>query len=171
MKLKQASDALHIGDRKQVDRLRTQVAMVFQNFCLWSHMTVLENLMEAPVHVQRRSRSEVRDEEDIGGRYRDVNQPAIAVCEHAAMHKSLGIIVSHQPAHLRAENSLQPVRRRERMMKRFKSAWHLQRFVSIHDPTTNLFQIPRHDVASTNYRALRGAAMKMWNDIARLQTG
>lgn len=54
--------ALHISDRKQVDRLRTQVAMVFQNFCLWSHMTVLENLMEAPVHVQRRSRGEVRDE-------------------------------------------------------------------------------------------------------------
>ncbi len=43
-------------------RLRTQVAMVFQNFCLWSHMTVLENLVEAPVHVQRRSRGEVRDE-------------------------------------------------------------------------------------------------------------
>ncbi len=49
-------------DRRQVDRLRAQVAMVFQNFCLWSHMTVLDNLMEAPLHVQRRSRSEVRDE-------------------------------------------------------------------------------------------------------------
>lgn len=60
--LRQSGDSLHISDRKQVDRLRTQVAMVFQNFCLWSHMTVLENLMEAPVHVQRRSRGEVRDE-------------------------------------------------------------------------------------------------------------
>ena len=54
---------LRIGDRKQVDRLRTQVAMVFQNFCLWSHMTVLENLMEAPVHVQGRNRGQVRDEQ------------------------------------------------------------------------------------------------------------
>lgn len=36
--------------------------MIFQNFCLWSHMTVLENLMEAPVHVQRRNSREVRDE-------------------------------------------------------------------------------------------------------------
>ena len=51
-----------IVDRKQVDRLRTEVAMVFQNFCLWSHMTVLENLMEAPVHVQRRNRAEVHAE-------------------------------------------------------------------------------------------------------------
>ncbi|HSX73734.1 MAG TPA: ATP-binding cassette domain-containing protein [Shinella sp.] len=60
--LRQSGDSLRIADRRQVDRLRTQVAMVFQNFCLWSHMTVLENLMEAPVHVQRRNRGEVRDE-------------------------------------------------------------------------------------------------------------
>lgn len=62
VKLRQAGSGLRIADRRQVDRLRTQVAMVFQNFCLWSHMTVLENLMEAPVHVQRRNRAEVRDE-------------------------------------------------------------------------------------------------------------
>lgn len=62
VELRSKDGGLQIGDRKQVDRLRTQVAMVFQNFCLWSHMTVLENLMEAPVHVQRRNRAEVRDE-------------------------------------------------------------------------------------------------------------
>lgn len=62
VKLRQVDGQLRIADRKQVDRLRTQVAMVFQNFCLWSHMNVLENLMEAPVHVQGRSRAEVRDE-------------------------------------------------------------------------------------------------------------
>jgi octopine/nopaline transport system ATP-binding protein len=53
-----------MADRRQVDRLRAQVAMVFQNFCLWSHMTVLENLMEAPLHLQRRNRTEVRAEAD-----------------------------------------------------------------------------------------------------------
>ncbi|MBD9462637.1 ABC transporter ATP-binding protein [Pseudomonas sp. Pdm06] len=62
VRLKQGASDAHIADRKQVDRLRTQVAMVFQNFCLWSHMTVLENLMEAPVHVQGRKKAEVRDE-------------------------------------------------------------------------------------------------------------
>jgi ABC-type histidine transport system ATPase subunit len=51
-----------LADRRQVDRLRAEVAMVFQNFCLWSHMTVLENLIEAPVHVQRRKPPEVRAE-------------------------------------------------------------------------------------------------------------
>jgi len=37
---------------KQVNRIRTRLGMVFQNFNLWSHMTVLQNVIEAPVHVQ-----------------------------------------------------------------------------------------------------------------------
>jgi len=55
-------------------------------------------------------------------------------------------------------------------MKGFKSARQLQRFVSIHDPVVNLFQIPRHDIPSDNHRELRATAMQMWNEIARLQT-
>ena len=38
-------------DQKQVQRIRSRLAMVFQSFNLWSHMTVLENVIEAPVHV------------------------------------------------------------------------------------------------------------------------
>ena len=38
-------------DAKQLQRLRTKLAMVFQHFNLWPHMTVLENIIEAPVHV------------------------------------------------------------------------------------------------------------------------
>jgi ABC-type histidine transport system ATPase subunit len=38
-------------DMKQVARIRTTPGTVFQNFNLWSHMTVLENIIEAPVHV------------------------------------------------------------------------------------------------------------------------
>jgi len=38
-------------DHKQVDRLRSRLGMVFQQFNLWSHMTVLQNVIEAPVHV------------------------------------------------------------------------------------------------------------------------
>jgi octopine/nopaline transport system ATP-binding protein len=45
-------------DRTQVDRIRMQLAMVFQNFNLWSHMTVIENVIEAPVHVQKRPRAD-----------------------------------------------------------------------------------------------------------------
>lgn len=76
---------------------------------------------------------------------------------------------SHKGLNNRAENSHQPIRRRERIMKRFKSPRQLQRFFSIHDPIANLFQIPRHDMLSHHYRELRWAAMKMWSEIAHLQ--
>ncbi|URK86004.1 IS6 family transposase (plasmid) [Rhizobium sp. RCAM05350] len=76
---------------------------------------------------------------------------------------------SHKGLNNRAENSHQPIRRRERIMKRFKSPRQLQRFVSIHDPIANLFHIPRHDIPSHHHRELRGAAMQMWSEIAHLQ--
>ncbi|MBM9519276.1 ATP-binding cassette domain-containing protein [Desulforhopalus vacuolatus] len=48
------------ADMRQVERIRSKLAMVFQQFNLWSHMTILENVMEAPVHVLKRDRKEVR---------------------------------------------------------------------------------------------------------------
>ncbi|TDF82404.1 ABC transporter ATP-binding protein [Pseudomonas sp. H9] len=50
------------ADRRQVDRIRPELGMVFQSFGLWSHMTVLENVIEGPVHVQKRRRAECIDE-------------------------------------------------------------------------------------------------------------
>ena len=49
----------HPADRAQVTRIRTNLAMVFQQFNLWSHLTILQNVMEAPVTVLRRDRAEV----------------------------------------------------------------------------------------------------------------
>ena len=39
------------ADRHQIERLRQSLGMVFQSFNLWSHKTILENLIEIPVHV------------------------------------------------------------------------------------------------------------------------
>jgi polar amino acid transport system ATP-binding protein len=47
------------ADRAQVTRMRTNLSMVFQQFNLWSHMTILENVMEAPVTVLKRDPAEV----------------------------------------------------------------------------------------------------------------
>ena len=49
-------------DRHQVERIRAHVGMVFQSFNLWSHMTILENIIEAPIHVQGRGRAECIEE-------------------------------------------------------------------------------------------------------------
>ena len=43
--------AMHVADPRQLQKIRTKLAMVFQHFNLWQHMTVLENIIEAPVHV------------------------------------------------------------------------------------------------------------------------
>ena len=51
----------HPGDPKQVLRIRTNLSMVFQQFNLWSHMTILQNVMEAPLTVLGRDRAEVEE--------------------------------------------------------------------------------------------------------------
>ncbi|WP_129141398.1 ABC transporter ATP-binding protein [Modicisalibacter coralii] len=46
------------ADWKQVERIRAKLAMVFQGFNLWAHMTLIENVIEAPVHVLGKPKKE-----------------------------------------------------------------------------------------------------------------
>lgn len=46
------------ASQKQVDHIRSELGMVFQSFNLWSHMTILQNVIEGPVHVLKRPRIE-----------------------------------------------------------------------------------------------------------------
>src|SRR4030081_257140 len=55
------SGGVVMSDR-DMSRIRPRGAMVFQHFALWPHLTVLQNVMEAPVHVQRRPKAEARSE-------------------------------------------------------------------------------------------------------------
>lgn len=52
---------LKVFDKKQLRSLRTRLTMVFQHFNLWSHMTVLENVMEAPIRVLGLNKAEARE--------------------------------------------------------------------------------------------------------------
>ncbi|MDR0810261.1 MAG: ATP-binding cassette domain-containing protein [Gemmobacter sp.] len=47
-----------VADRRQIERLRQSLGMVFQQFNLWTHRTILENLVEVPVHVLHQPRAE-----------------------------------------------------------------------------------------------------------------
>lgn len=49
------------ADQKQVDRIRTKLGMVFQSFNLWSHMTILQNVTEAPIHVLGQTKAEANE--------------------------------------------------------------------------------------------------------------
>ncbi len=55
------TNQLVVEDKDQLRRLRTSLAMVFQHFNLWSHMTVLENIVCAPVSVLGTGKAEARD--------------------------------------------------------------------------------------------------------------
>ena len=56
--VKTTHDQLKVADHAELQLLRTKFSMVFQHFNLWSHMTVLQNVTEAPVHVLGVSREE-----------------------------------------------------------------------------------------------------------------
>ena len=66
LKLKPNKDgALKAVDAKQLQRMRSRLSMVFQHFNLWSHMSALENVMEAPVHVLGMSKKEALEKAEF----------------------------------------------------------------------------------------------------------
>jgi putative transposase len=67
----------------------------------------------------------------------------------------------HKGLNNRAENSHQPTRRRERIMKRFKSARHAQRFLSAHGQINNLFLRPPK-ISAQNHRFRCNLAFQVW---------
>ena len=71
----------------------------------------------------------------------------------------------HKGLNNRAENSHQPTRRRERQMKRFKSAGQAQRFLSTHDQINNLFHLRRDHIPASEYRAARTQAFQTWAEV------
>src|SRR5215510_15142910 len=85
----------------------------------------------------------------------------------AAKRKILPGVEHRQSGYLnnRAEVSHQPTRWRERQMKRFKSARHAQRFLSIHDAVRNLFRVGRHLLTSSNHRLWRSRSFAVWREV------
>jgi len=49
-------------DASQIARVRAKLSMVFQSFNLWSHMTILQNIIEAPVHVLKKPKQQAKEE-------------------------------------------------------------------------------------------------------------
>ncbi len=65
----------------------------------------------------------------------------------------------------RAEVSHQPTRQRERQMRRFTSAAHAQRFLSVHGLVLNLFRVGRHLLRAAHYRLLRTRSLLVWWEV------
>jgi putative transposase len=90
---------------------------------------------------------------------------------YGAARARMGLRVEHRQhkgLNNRAENSHQPTRRRERIMKRFKSVRQAQRFLSVHDQVANLFHIPYPESVPANFRhASRERAFAVWGAISK----
>ena len=76
----------------------------------------------------------------------------------------------HKGLNNRAENSHQPTRRRERQIKRFKSAGQAQRFLSAHDQINNLFYLRRDHLTAAEHRASRTQTFRVWAEISSVIT-
>jgi putative transposase len=76
----------------------------------------------------------------------------------------------HKGLNNRAENSHQPTRRREHIMKRFKSAGQAQRFLSAHDQVANLFRRPANIDAAEHRQSLARAFM-IWAEVTGVAAG
>jgi putative transposase len=89
---------------------------------------------------------------------------------YGAARAKMGLRVEHRQRkglNNRAENSHQPTRRRERIMKRFKSAQQAQWFLSVHDQVANLFHIPYPESATAAARrASRDRGFAVWRRIS-----
>jgi putative transposase len=71
----------------------------------------------------------------------------------------------HKGLNNRAENSHQPTRRRERIMKRFKSPRQVQRFFSIHDQVANVFSRRPNQDTVAKFHSARNQASDTWVEV------
>ena len=85
-----------------------------------------------------------------------------------AAHRTVMPSVVHRTGQYennRAEVSHQPTRQRERQMRRFKSARHVQRFLSVHGLVLNLFRVGRHLLRAAHHRLLRTRSFRVWDAV------
>src|SRR5215211_3211247 len=84
---------------------------------------------------------------------------------YGAARRELRLAARHEQGRRknnRAENSHQPVRRRERKMQRFKSPGSAQRFLSMHSAVHNTFNVQRHLVSRRTLRTFKAEAAQAW---------
>jgi putative transposase len=84
---------------------------------------------------------------------------------YGAAFRHLRLVCPHEQGlrkNNRAENSHQPVRRRERKMQHFKSAGSAQRFLSFNAAVYNTFNLQRHLISRSTLRTFRAEAAAQW---------
>jgi putative transposase len=141
------------GDQWHLDEVVISIAS--ETYWLWRAIDQHGFVLDVLVQKRRDARAARRlVTKSLKGA---VKPPRVMITDrlksYATARKEMKLRVGHRQhkgPNNRTDNSYQPTRRRERIMKRFKSARQAQRFLSIHDQVVNLFHIPypEHTTAS-----------------------
>ena len=145
------------------------VSIAGRHMYMWRAVDSEGEVLEILVQPQRDKAAEVRLLRKLLRRQGFV--PAVIITDkqrsYGAALREIGFSGLHEQglrANNRAENSHQPLRRRERKMQGFKSTKSAQRFVSVHTAVYNTFNVQRHLISRRIHRQFRTAAHKSWSD-------
>src|SRR5215212_1792904 len=154
-----------IGDKWHLDEVAIRIAGV--RHWLWRAVDQTGMVLDVLVQSRRDKRAAMRLLRKL--LKRQGRAPRVMITDklgsYAAAKQALMPGVEHRRhkgLNNRAENSHQPTQRRERQMKRFKSARQAQRFLSAHDQINSLFHLRRKQFAASEYRAARARAFEVW---------
>jgi putative transposase len=162
------STALARGDKWHLDEV--VVSINGKKHWLWravdQHGAVLDALVQSrrDKHAAERLMRKLLKKHDRAPRVLITDK----LKSYAAANKDLGPDIEHRQhkgLNNRAENSHQPTRVREKVMRRFKSARHLQRFTSVNDQVANLFMHCRYNTNAQEKRAERTQAFAAWEAV------
>ncbi|MDA1095594.1 MAG: IS6 family transposase [Acidobacteria bacterium] len=158
----------HHGDMWYLDGVFVRIQG--RQHYLWRAVDEDGDMLDILVQSRRNRRAAVRFFRKLLKRHGSVPRELVTdkLASYPAAHRTVMPTVRHvtaQYANNRAEVSHQPTRQRERQMRRFKSAAHLQRFASVHDVVQNLVRVGRHLLRAVHYRLLRTRALRIWDEV------
>ena len=134
---------------------------------LWRAVDEDSDVIDILVQSRRNRRAAVRFFRKLLKRQGSVPRELVTdkLASYPAAHRTVMPSVRHvtgQFANNRAEVSHEPTRHRERQMRRFKSARHAQRFLSVHGLVQNLCRVGRNLLRAAHHRLLRTRAFAEW---------
>ncbi|MEM9670875.1 MAG: IS6 family transposase [Pseudomonadota bacterium] len=154
------------GDKWHLDEVVIKIAG--EIFYLWRAIDQHGDVLDIMVQKRRNKKAAKRFLSKLIKHY---GQPRVMVTDKlrsygAAKKEVMPDVDNHQQKGLnnRAETSHKPTRRRERVMQRFKSPHHAQRFCAAHDQINTLFRPRRHRLSRASYRHARNDAFASWAD-------
>lgn len=140
-----------------------------EHFFLWRAVDDEGEVLEILVQRRRDKRAAIRLMRKL-----EENRPSSQVLvtdklrSYGVAFRDIDLTARHEQRlrkNNRAENSHQPVRRRERKMQRFKSDASAQRFLSAHAAVHNHFNAQRHLISRRTLRVYRAQAMATWQSV------